>query len=600
MRAIILSTMLLLAAVLAAAADRHNFSFRGDDFLLDGKPFQLIGGEIHPARIPSQYWRHRIQMVKAMGCNTIAAYIFWSFHETSEGVFDFSTPERGLARFLRIAQEEGMWVLLRPGPYSCGEWDFGGIPAYLLRHPDLRIRCLDPRFMAPVERYMRALAKVVKPLQITEGGPILMVQIENEYGSYGNDRAYLERLRTIWQQSGITVPFYTSDGASVPMLEAGTLPGAAVGLDPGAKLEQFELARKMNPGVPVFSSESYPGWLTHWGKPWARRDVGKLIREMRPLLDKRLSISLYMAHGGTNFGYAAGANAYGNGYVADVTSYDLDAPINEQGRPNAKFYALRSLFKNYRAANDPLPEIPAPIPAAAIQPIEMQPYASIWENLPNPISSVQPNPMESYGQDYGLIAYQTTLVGQKSGALLVTETHDYATVFLDDRYIGKLDRVAGIHTLTLPAVENPKPVLTILVEAMGRINYSRTMIDRKGITDHVSLNGMTLMNWRVYPLPLKEEFIGKLPAGKPGQRPGIFFRGTFEVAQPADTYLDMTAYSKGIVWVNGRNLGRYWDLGPQRRLYCPGAWLRRGSNDIVVFDLHQVESYAIPGFPTLE
>ena len=600
MRAILVSTLLLLSASLAGAAGRHTFTFGGDEFLLDGKPFQMIGGEIHHSRIPSEYWRHRIQMAKAMGCNTIAAYIFWSFHETSEGVFDFTTPDRDLARFLRIAQEEGMWVLLRPGPYSCGEWDFGGIPAYLLRYPDLKIRCLDPRYMAAAERYMRALGQVVKPLQITEGGPILMVQIENEYGSYGNDRAYLERLRRIWKQAGITVPFYTSDGPTVPLLEAGTLPGAAVGLDPGAKVEQFELARKVNPGVPVFSSESYPGWLTHWGKPWARRDVGKLIREMQPLLDKRLSISLYMVHGGTNFGFAAGANAYDSGYVADVTSYDLDAPVNEQGRPTAKYDALRSLFKNYREASDPLPEIPAPIRAAAIPPIAMQPHASIWENLPNPIASVQPAPMEGYGQDYGLIAYQTTLLGQKSGTLLVTETHDYATVFLDGRYIGKLDRVAGIHTLTLPAVENPQPVLTILVEAMGRINYSQSMIDRKGITDRVSLNGMTLMNWRVYPLPLKEEFVMKLPAGKPGQRPGIFFRGAFELVQPADTYLDMTAYSKGMVWVNGHNLGRFWDRGPQRRLYCPGVWLRRGKNEIVVFDLHQLEPSPIAGFPTLE
>jgi len=600
MREIIFSTLLFLAVSFVGAADGHTFSFGGDQFLLDGKPFQIIGGEMHYARIPAEYWRHRIRMAKAMGCNTVAVYVFWSFHERSEGVFDFTSPERDLARFLRMAQAEGMWVLLRPGPYSCGEWDFGGLPSYMLRHPDLKIRCLDPHYMAPVERYIRALAQVVKPLQVTEGGPILMVQIENEYGSYGNDRAYLERLRQLWKQAGITVPFYTSDGATVPMLEAGTLPGAAVGLDPGATTEQFELARKMNPGVPVFSSESYPGWLTHWGEPWARRDAGKLIRELRFLLDKRLSFSLYMAHGGTNFGFSAGANAYGHGYSADVTSYDLDAPINEQGRPTAKYHAVRSLLRNYRAPNDPLPEIPAPIPASAVPPIAMEPYASIWENLPEPIASVQPRPMESYGQDYGLIAYQTTLLGQKSGTLLVTEVHDFATVFLDGRYIGKLDRAAGTHTLTLPAIENPKPVLTILVEAMGRINYSQTMIDRKGITERVSLNGMTLMNWRVYPLPLNEEFIAKLRAGKPGDRPGIFFRGTFNLAEPADTFLDMTPYQKGIVWVNGRNLGRYWDLGPQRRLYCPGAWLRKGKNENVVLDLLQREPCDIAGFPVME
>jgi len=601
MRGISVSALLLLAAGLAGAADRHTFVLGKDDFLLDGKPFQIVAGEMHPARIPPEYWRHRIRMARAMGVNTIAVYVFWNYHETAEGRFDFTTPDHDIAAFLKMVQEEGMWVLLRPGPYVCAEWDFGGLPAYLLRVPDLKVRCLDPRYMASAERYIRALARVVKPAQVTEGGPVLMLQIENEYGSFGNDRNYLLRLRQVWQEAGIRVPFYTADGATTYMLEAGSLPGAAVGLDPGSTDEQFELARRMNPGVPVFSSETYPGWLTHWGEPWARRGVDRLIRDVQGLLDKGRSFNLYVVHGGTNFGFWAGANSGGKGnYLPDITSYDYDAPITEQGRATAKYRALREVLGRFRGTGGALPEVPADIPAAAIPPIALRPYASLWQNLPRPVASVQPRPMEDYGQDFGMIVYQTTLIGHKSGNLAATDVHDYATVFVDGRYIGKLDRREGVNTIALPKTDNPKPVLTILVEAMGRINFAQSMIDRKGITDRVTLNGMTLMNWEVYPLPLKDDFVRQLPEGKVDERPGIFFRGTFDLSEPADTFLDLSGYQKGLVWVNGHNLGRYWNLGPQKRLYCPAGWLRRGQNQILVLDLHQLQPAAVAGYAELE
>jgi beta-galactosidase len=589
-----------LFAAAMAAAQGHKFTLAGGQFLLDGKPFQIIGGEMHYSRIPPDYWRHRIRMAKAMGCNTIAVYVFWNYHETAEGKFDFTSPERDIARFFQIVKEEGMWALLRPGPYSCGEWDFGGLPAYLLRIPDLKVRCTDPRYMEAAERYIRTLARVVKPLQAGEGGPILMVQIENEYGSYGNDRNYMMRLRQVWQEARISGPFYTSDGATPHMLEAGTLPGAAVGLDPGATDAHFELAQKMNPGVPVFSSETYPGWLTHWGEKWARRETGKLVEEVEGLLKKRRSLSLYLVHGGTNFGFSAGANSGGKGYEPDVTSYDYDAPINEQGRATPKYHALRELFARYRPSGAVLPAVPEPVPAMDLPAIAMSPHASIWRNLPAPVTSVQPRPMEALGQEYGLIVYETTLIGHKSGKLTLRDVHDYATVFIDGKYVGKLDRREGENTLVLPKVENPMPVLAILVEAMGRINFAHDMIDRKGITDRVTLNNMTLMNWRVYPMPMKEEFVRSLPSGDVDQRPGIFFRGTFELREPADTFLDMSGYQKGLVWVNGHNLGRYWNIGPQKRLYCPAVWLKRGRNDLMVFDLHQLEPAAVSGFQTLE
>ena len=599
-RAIFLSLLLLASAACLGAAERHTFALAGDDFLLDGKPFQIISGEMHPARIPDAYWRQRIRMAKAMGCNTVAVYVFWNYHETAEGRFDFTTGNHDIARFMRICQEDGLWVLLRPGPYVCAEWDFGGLPPYLLRIPDLKVRCLDTRYMAAAERYIRALARVVKPLQASEGGPILMVQIENEYGSYGNDRNYLERLRQVWQEAGIHMPFYTADGATTTMLEAGTLPGAAVGLDPGTSNAQFDLARRMNPGVPVFASEIYPGWLTHWGEQWQRPDIGPVLKQLQTLLDNHRSFNLYLVHGGTNFGFWAGANSGGKGYEPDVTSYDYDAPVNEQGRATAKYQALRELLGRYRTGGAALPDIPAAIPAIAIPPVAMRAYASIWGNLPAPVASVQPRPMETFGQYHGLMVYETTLVGQKSGALLITELHDYATVFVDGHYIGKLDRRAGEQTIALPRTQNARPVLTILVEAMGRINFAQSMIDRKGITDRVTLGGMTLMNWRVYPLPLDDDFIARLPEGKVDERPGVFFRGSFDLTEPADTFLDLSGYRKGIVWVNGHNLGRYWDIGPQKRLYCPAPWLRAGRNEIVVLDLHQLEPATVAGFPAQE
>jgi beta-galactosidase len=585
-----------LLPLLSLAAAQHTFKLGTDDFILDGKPIQIISGELHPARIPAEYWQHRIRMVKAMGCNTIACYVFWNYHEPVEGRFDFTSGGRDIARFIRLAQEEGMWVLLRPGPYVCAEWEFGGLPPYLLRTPDLKVRCLNPRYMGAAERYIRALAQVVKPLQVSEGGPIVMLQIENEYGSFGNDRAYLERLRQVWKDAGISVPFYTSDGATPAMLEAGSLPGAAVGLDPGTTAEHFDLARRMNPGVPVFGSEIYPGWLTHWGESWARPDIKAFLKEVEWLLENRKSLNFYVAHGGTNFGFTAGANSGGKGYEPDITSYDYDAPINEQGRPTPKFEALRALTGKYRD----VPPVPAPIAAGAVAPITLAPFASLWRNLPSPIASVQPGPMESFGQDYGLIVYETTLVGHKSGKLSLTEMHDYATVFVDGKYVGKLDRRLGENTIELPKTEAARPVLTILVEAMGRINFAQAMIDRKGITDRVTLNGMTLMNWRVYPVPLDDAYLGRLAPGGATERPGVFFRGGFTLEQPADTFLDLSGYRKGLVWVNGHNLGRYWDIGPQKRLYCPGVWLRKGRNEILVFDLHATKASAVAGFTELE
>jgi beta-galactosidase len=580
---------------------KHTFTLGTSEFLLDGEPFQIISGEMHPARIPEEYWRNRVQMAKAMGCNTIAAYIFWNYHESESGNYDFSTGNHNLKEFFNIVKEEGMWLIVRPGPYVCAEWEFGGLPPYLLRIPDIKVRCMDPRYMDAAEKYISKLAGEIKPFMITKGGPVLMLQIENEYGSFGNDRNYIQRLKEVWNSTGVDIPTYTADGATEYMLEAGSLPGSAVGLDPATSQADFDLAAKMNPGVPVFSSETYPGWLTHWGEGWAKPDTAQLLKEVRFLMDNKKSFNLYVIHGGTNFGYTAGANSGGKGYEPDITSYDYDAPVNEQGRPTAKYLALRKLIGSYLPKGKKLPVVPNPIPAMEIPAIGLKTFSSVWDELPQPVLSVQPKPMEAYNQDYGFILYRTELVGHKSGKLLVTEIHDYATVFLNGAYIGKLDRREGINSIELPPTNVKNPVLDILVEGMGRINFAQYMIDRKGITDRVTLNGMTLMNWKVYNLPMDKDFIYHMRStGKILNRPGIFFRGNFFIQKSGDTYFDLSKYKKGIVWINGHNLGRYWDIGPQKRLYCPESWLMEGLNEILIFDLHLTEPQIVFGMKALE
>ncbi len=580
----------------------HSFKLDKSEFLLDGKPFQIISGEIHPARIPVEYWRHRIQMAKAMGCNTIAAYIFWNYHEVEPGVFDFQTGNRNIAQFIKIVQEEGMWLMLRPGPYVCAEWDFGGLPSYLLSIPDIKVRCMDPRYLEAVDRYIKNLAIQVKDYQVTKGGPIVMIQAENEYGSYGNDRTYMKWVQDEWKKNGIEIPFYTADGATAFMLEAGSLPDAAIGLDPGANEANFAEATKINPNVPSFCSELYPGWLTHWGEKWQRPDTVALLKDVKWLMDNKKSFNFYVIHGGTNFGYWAGANAFSpTQYQPDVTSYDYDSPINEMGQATPKYFALRSLLTKYLPAKQKMPALPAALPVITIPEIKLTETASVWNNLPAAIISSQPKPMEMFGQKGGFILYRTKLIGHKSGKLRITELHDYATVFVDGKYVGKLDRAKAENIIEIPASTSANPQLDILVEGMGRINFAEYMIDRKGITERVSLNGMTLMDWQVYTLPMDENYLSNLKySAEEKTQPGVFYKGTFDLAATGDTYLDVSQWEKGVVWVNGHNLGRYWNIGPQKRLFCPAPWLKKGKNEIVIFDLHQLKPQLVSGTTSLD
>jgi len=584
------------------SAGAHKFSFGGPDnseFLLDGQPFQIRSGELHPDRIPPEYWRHRIQMAKAMGLNTVAIYVFWNAHEPGEGRYDFSSPARDIGKFLSIAREEGMWVLLRPGPYCCGEWDFGGIPTYLLRYPDLKLRTLaDPHYAKAVENYLHELARVVRPQLAENGGPILMVQVENEYGSYPRrDHAYVEWLRNQWITNGVSGPFYTADGAGENYLKGVTLTGAAVGLDPGEKEDDWAIARKMNPGVPVFSSEVYPGWLRHWGEgDWSPTDISD---DLKFYMANKKSFNLYMLHGGSNFGFTAGANN-GGGYQPDVTSYDYGSPVDEQGRATPAFYALRKQIAAALPAGEVLPDIPAPVPTMDIPPITLERWSSLWGQLPAPENAEQPAFFESLGQNQGIMIYRTTIPAGGKRKLAFMNLHDYGQVFVDGTLIGTLDRRRGQHEIELPACSKAA-TLEILVEAMGHINFTIAMdSDRKGIYGEVKLDGAPLKNWQMFPLPLKDSWAMTMnkTAPSPG-RPGGIFKGQFTLNQVADTFLDLSKWTKGVVWVNGHNLGRFWNIGPQQKLYCPASWLKAGANEMVVLDLTQTEPVPIAGVKSM-
>lgn len=577
----------------------HSFTFGGPEngqFLLDEKPFQMIGGEMHPARIPAEYWRHRIRMAKAMGLNTVAIYVFWNDHEQQEGKFDFTTESRNIGEFLRLAREEGVWINFRPGPYCCGEWDLGGIPSYLLRYPDIKLRTIqDERYKKAVARYYHELAKIVRPYLAENGGPILIVQIENEYGSYPRrDHDYMVWLRDLWIKEGVKGPFYTADGAGEGYLKGIVIPGVAVGLDTGANEGHFALARRMNPGVPVMSSEVYPGWLRHWGEGnWSPTNVAGLVKFY---MDTKKSFSLYVFHGGTNFGFTAGANNGGAGYQPDVTSYDYGSPLDEQGRPTPAYHALRKQLAACLPTGQTLPEIPAEIPAMQISNIDLARWTGLWEQLPTPVAAQHPAFFESLGQNQGMMVYRTKIPAGGKQRLTMANLHDYAQVFVDGVLIGTLDRRRGQREIDLPQRTN-EATLEILVEAMGHINFTIAMdSDRKGLYGDVKLGDSSLQNWEMLPLPLKNDWIGNLRKTTPApSRPGGIFKGQFTLDNVADTFLDLSKWKKGVVWINGHNLGRYWSIGPQQRLYCPAPWLKKGENTVFVLDLELTEPQPLDG-----
>ncbi|QIS21089.1 beta-galactosidase [Nocardia terpenica] len=612
-------------SVAPARAAGHSFGFASDGsaFLLDGQPFQIRSGEMHPARIPVPYWQHRIRMAKAMGMNTISLYVMWNYVEERPGVFDFTTGRRDFAAFVRLCQAEGMWVLLRPGPYVCGEWDLGGIPSYLLRNPDIKLRTgADAHYMSAVRGYFEQLIPRVGPLLVENGGPILMIQIENEYGSYGNDSGYPAQLRQLWIDGGVSGPFYTEDGLDQVRADHSNVPGGAIALSDGSA-SSIAQARKEFPDVPAMAGEVYPGWLTHWGDPTFQGGGSDISDRLQAFMEQGLSFNIYMIHGGTSFGFWAGANAddLSGHYQPDITSYDYSAPITEQGVATPRYHTYRDLLGGHLPT--PLPDIPAPIPTLDGRTFTPTPFASVWDNLPAalpPDQTVNPQPFEMYGQNFGFALYRRPLPGYAGGRLDIHWVHDYATVFLNGTYAGGFsrplipDQVSTALNVTNnnaplglpdPGGLGPSPVLDILVEGMGRTNFGQALVDRKGILETIALRDAgpltgDLTGWQVFLLPMDEASVASLaPTISDPNRPGIFFEATITLTNPADTYLDMSGWTKGFVYVNNHNLGRYWEIGPQQHLYCPAPCLRQGDNRILVFDLHRTQSAPITFTPTL-
>ncbi|GAB2542859.1 beta-galactosidase [Rhodanobacter koreensis] len=580
---------------------RHRFELSAQQFLLDGRPFQIRSGEMHPIRIPVEYWPQRIRMAKAMGLNTISIYLMWNALETEPGVFDLKTDNRDFARFIRLCQSEGMWVYLRPGPYICGEWDYGGLPPYLLRHPHIRVRDKDdPDYMAAVHRYIAAVAPVIAPLQVANGGPILMVQVENEYASFGHDLDYLKLIRSLWQQHGVHGPFSISDGLGQVRKEQTYLPDAALGLDGDT---DFAGAQAIAGEMPVWMGEGYPGWITHWGdKDFARGDFAGTLRS---LLQQGRSFNMYVVHGGTNFGFGAGANADGDysHFQPVITSYDYGAPIDERGAPTPDYHTFRQLIA--ASVKQSLPGVPATPPAIRFAPITPTPHASLWDNLPPPKHVAAPQANELlFGQDHGLVLYRRKIQGS-GGALRIDGMRDYATVFSGGRYVDYLSRMQhpGLRAgdrIDLPAAASTETQLEILVDSFGHVGYGPAMADRKGIVGSIRLEGEDLQGWDVHSLPLDEAWLAGLrPLRGAVWRPGLFFRATLVLDGVGDSYIDMSAWDKGYLWVNGHLLGRYWHIGPQQRLYCPASWLHQGKNEVLVLDMHRTEAASVRGLETL-
>ena len=604
--------ILIIASIESQIPDlnTHTFSFggiKGRQFLLDGKPFQIRAGEIHPQRIPKVYWQHRIQMAKSMGLNTIAFYIFWNDLELDDNSFDFKSGNRDIAAFIEMCAKEGMWVLFRPGPYVCGEWDLGGLPHYLLKKTDSKLRTMaDKDFMDAQERYLRAIAKVAKPYLIQNGGPILMTQLENEYGSYArkHETKYMQWLKDFWisQEFG---PFYTSDGAGDSYLKGVVLPGVAVGLDPGESTSAFKTAYRNNPGVPAFSSETYPGWLRHWGEGnWQPTNKSNKIKWF---MRKKLSFNIFVFHGGTNFGFTAGANnnhqkGGEDSYLPDLTSYDYGSPCDEQGSPTKEFFEYREIIAKY-LKNGELPPVPDAISSMDIKPFTPNYIAPIKSLQSSVLKENFANPphFEHFDQNQGMAIYKTTLLAGEQAILEYEFLHDYGHIFVDGKLVKTIDRRIDFNSLkqiVIPA-RSKDVELEIWVEAMGHTNFHITMeLDRKGLYGKVLFNNKPLNGWKVFPITLDVDSVSSVKVAKNDNMPGGVFKAKFFLEIVEDSFIDMSKYTKGTLYVNGYNLGRYWNIGPQLRLFCPASFLKKGENSITIVELVQREAHPIRGCKT--
>lgn len=591
--------ILTLMATVLLTANIHGqgtFEIKDGNFMKDGKSCYIIGGEIHYARVPKEYWRHRIQMAKAMGVNTISTYVFWNIHEPEPEVWDFK-GDKDIAEFIRIAGEEGMMVLLRPGPYVCAEWDYGALPWWLQTIEGMKIRQDNEPYLTRVRAYLEALYGQVKDLLISNGGPIVMVQCENEFGSFYLQcpeipeechRGYMSKLKQMMTDIGYDVPFYTADGAK--KIDGGKVNGVLTCVDGERSPEKVkEAIDQYHPGGPYFISEFYPGWLSHWAEKFPEVDAEMITSYVKEYMKQGIHFNFFMIHGGTNFGFTSGANYTSRkDFQPDMTSYDYDAPISEAGWRTPKYDMLREAIGEHLQVT--LPEPPERIKVIEIDNIRLESQVDVISHLKEskPVLSEQPLDFETLGQGNGYVLYSRHFNQPENGVLSIPGLRDYATVYVDGEKVGELNRVFNRYEMEIDIPIGS--TVDILVENFGRINFGERILEnRKGITGPVFINGEEVMSeWQMRKLPMDSmpsEDDGwafserKVKEGRP-----VVYTGTFKLRNTGDTFLDMSEAGKGIVFVNGHNLGRYWNVGPQQTLYVPGVWLKKGNNTITIFE----------------
>lgn len=597
------------ATSMAAKKNGGNFTIGKGTFLLNGEPFIVKAAEVHYPRIPRPYWEHRIKMCKALGMNAVCIYIFWNIHEQAEGQFDF-TGNNDVAEFCRLAQKNGMYVIVRPGPYVCAEWEMGGLPWWLLKKKDIKLRERDPYFMERVKIFEEKVGEQLAPLTIQNGGPIIMVQVENEYGSYGEDKPYVSEIRDCLRGIyGKELALFQCDWSS--NFEKNGLDDLVwtMNFGTGANIDnQFRRLGELRPDAPKMCSEFWSGWFDKWGARHETRPAKDMVDGMDEMLSKGISFSLYMTHGGTSFGHWAGANS--PGFAPDVTSYDYDAPINEWGLATPKFWELRKMMEKHNGGKK-MPAVPkAPMPIITIPKFELKEFAPLMyaNGGLNTDGNVDDLTFEAHNLGWGYAAYYTMLPELSVSSVLTAEFHDFAQVFIDGKYIGKIDRVKNEKSLTIPPTKAGSS-LVIVVEAMGRINFGRAIKDFKGIVGNVTISSKvgkhdvtySLKGWEKYfvndryetallalhrasATELNEYIEGfKEDAKMMGGRG--YYRGYFNINKVGDTFLNFETWGKGQVYVNGHAMGRIWSIGPQQTLYIPGCWLKKGKNEVIVLDV---------------